>query len=260
MTDPLHSDDEALSALLDGALTGSESERLLQRIAREPALAARFAELERADQAVRGAYRGIVDEPLPRDVVNLLAEDRAESAGGKIAADVVPFAARARPPRGPLLPLAFAAGIALAVGIALGVLVAARTPTAGALIAGVGPVDRASALHDVLETQSSGTRSELGADLTAEPRLTFATVAGEYCRQIDLGGAHGVSTAIACRHGDAWQVEILSYSGGAPNGDGVYRPAGAAPSAVDAAIDSLISGEPLGAAAERAAIDRAWAR
>jgi hypothetical protein len=256
MTDSRHrgADGEALSALLDGALTAAEAAQLKQRIAHDSALAARFAELERADTAVRDAYRDVVDEPLPRDVLALLAADRPARGG------VVELGARGRPKPRMLLPLALAAGVALAVGVALGVLVAPRAPVSGALVAGAGPVDRASTLHAVLESQPSGSRRELDAGVTAEPRLTFATAAGDYCREIDVVSSRGTTTSLACRRGDGWQIEVAAFTAGAADGGGVYRPAAGPQSAVEDAIDSSISGDPLDAEAERAAIARGWAK
>jgi hypothetical protein len=247
-------DDEALSALLDGALTAAEAASLKQRMARDSALAARLAELERADTAVRGAYRDVVDEPLPRDIVALLAAD--PPARGV----VVELGARGRPQRRALLPLALAAGVALALGVALGVLVAPRAPVSGALLAGAGPVERTSALHAMLESQPSGSRLELGAGVTAEPRLTFATTAGDYCREIELVSSHGTTTSLACRRGDGWQIEVAAFTAVAADGGGVYRPAAGPQTAIEDAIDSSISGDPLDAEAERAALARGWTK
>jgi hypothetical protein len=255
MTDPRRSsaEDEALSALLDGELTTEDAERLRQRIARHPALAARLAELEHADTAVRAAYRGVVDEPLPTEVLAMLARDRRAPVRG----DVVDLATRSRPLPRKLAPLALAAGVALAVGIALGVLVAPRPPASAPLVAGAGPVERASALHDVLETEPSGSRRSLGA-VTVEPRLTFATAEGDFCRQIEVTGPDGTTTSLACRRGSAWQIVVATFAAGAAS-SGVYRPASGPQPAVDVVIDSLISGDPLDAEAERAAIARGWA-
>jgi hypothetical protein len=180
-------------------------------------------------------------------------------AAGRERGDVVTLASRARPPRRAFVPLAIAAGIALAIGIALGVVVAPRPPASDALMAGVGPVALGSVLHDVLETQPSGSRRELDA-LTVEPRFTFATTTGDYCRQIEVAGSRGTATSLACRRGGAWQIEVATFAAGATPGGGVYRPASGPESAVEVTVDALISGDPLSAEAERAAIGRGWAQ
>ena len=69
-------DDEALSALLDGSLPAEEAAALEKRLEREPQLAARFEAMQRADRAVRDAYRDVVDEPLPERVLDLLLAPR----------------------------------------------------------------------------------------------------------------------------------------------------------------------------------------
>ena len=65
-------DDEVLSALLDGALAEDEAKRLCDRLASDPALAARLEALRGVDAAVRQAYGPIADEPVPQRVLALL--------------------------------------------------------------------------------------------------------------------------------------------------------------------------------------------
>jgi anti-sigma factor RsiW len=55
MTEPTSRDDDALSALIDGALPSEEEAALRARLEREPALAARLAAMERANRAVHDA-------------------------------------------------------------------------------------------------------------------------------------------------------------------------------------------------------------
>ncbi len=71
-------DDEALSAFLDGELGADEAHRLRQRLARDPALAARLAVLEKANSTVREAYAPVVDERLPERLVDLLGAAKAQ--------------------------------------------------------------------------------------------------------------------------------------------------------------------------------------
>src|SRR5688572_26604292 len=90
MTEHATRDDDALSALIDGALPSDEADALRARIAREPKLAARLAAMARANRAVRDAYRDVVDEPLPQRVLELLRRPQTH------AADVVDLDARRR--------------------------------------------------------------------------------------------------------------------------------------------------------------------
>src|SRR5688572_32727798 len=108
-------DDEALSALIDGTLPSDVAAALRARMTREPALAARFAAMERANRAVRDAYRDVVEEPLPERVLDLLRAPH-EHADNVVALG----ARRSRRARPAWLPQAVAAGVALAVGLGLG--------------------------------------------------------------------------------------------------------------------------------------------
>jgi hypothetical protein len=105
----------------------------------------------------------------------------------------------------------------------------------------------------------SATTRDLGADLKATARLTFAAAGGGFCRQIDLQSARGTTATLACRDDDGWQIEVASFAAQAPRGaGGVYRPAAGNSTAIDGAIDELIRGDPLGAAAEAALIASGW--
>src|SRR5262245_38032287 len=112
MTEPTSRDDDALSALIDGALSRDEAAALRARLEREPALAARLAAMQRANRAVHDAYHGVVDEPLPERVLDLLRAPQTR------ATNVVDLdARRARRALPAWLPQAAAAGVALAIGL-----------------------------------------------------------------------------------------------------------------------------------------------
>lgn len=248
------SDGEALSALIDGALSDEQTRLLRERLAREPELAGRLASLERADSAVRARYASVVDEPLPESLLALLEPDRG--------ADVVPLH---KPPR-PLvrwLPAAAAAAIALAVGLAIGVPLGQRTgaPAIAGLAAAGGAVSRDDALHALLESLPSGRTVALGAGVSATPRFTFRTAGGGYCRTVGISGADLSGEALACRDGGAWRLRAAAFEPGAAaprTGAETYRPASRAASAVDASVDALIVGSPLDGDAEAGLIASEW--
>lgn len=264
MTDPTFGpDDEALSALLDGALDAENAASLRKRIEREPELAARFAALEAANDRVRRAYAEVAAEPMPERVRALLDESRGSR-------NVVALSARPERRRFALpptihwstahLPTAIAAGIALAAGVAIGLLVASRAPAPGAAaaLAAVGDVAPGDPLFAALETAPSGAARDLGARVSAEPRLTFLTHDGAYCRRVDLTRDRDAAAVLACRRDDGWRVEAASLDRLAAAPGGEFRPASEAPSAVEAAIDAAIEGEPLSADAERALLAGGW--
>lgn len=257
------SDDDALSALLDDALPPIERQRLRERLVAEADLARRFDALRKADDAVRAAYSGIADEPLPQHIVALV--DRELS--GDTRDRVVELSARKKSTsfRAQLLsaPTAIAASLALAVGFLSSyvVLTQLEQPDTAGLIAGAGDVPPDSALHEVLQSAVTAETRRLNAATTAVPRLTFVDRSGEYCRHVELAGAGGSAHALACRRDGEWRVEFASFSPPQPAApDGMYRPAARdVPAALDTALDTMIDGEPLGRDAERDAISRAWA-
>jgi hypothetical protein len=253
MNDPKYTDDELLSALLDGVLSPDEAAQLEHRLEREPKLLARFEALERANTVVRDAYAGVVDEPLPQKLLDLLGAEKD---------NVVPLAARRSPePRRSFVsPTALAASIALAIGVALGVALAPGRQAFDAidLAAEGGAVAPGSALFEMLEGVPSAESRELSAGVTATPVVTFGTADGGYCREVDVASTAGTTQMLACRRDGAWRLAHTSYVASAAT-DGVFRPATGPSPAIDVAIDELIDGAPLDAAAERELIGSGWA-
>jgi hypothetical protein len=253
MSEYLRTDDELLSALLDGAISPEDAARLEQRIQREPALRARLDVLERANTAVRDAYAGVVDEPLPQQLLELVEEHTAPD-------NVVPLTARASFTRRLWTePTALAAGIALMIGVALGIVLSPgrQAPDAIGLAAEGGAVAPGSALFEVLERVPGAESRELAAGVVATPVVTFRTAEGNYCREVDVTSAGGAAQMLACRRDGAWRLAHTSYAVSATV-DGVFRPASGPSPAIDAAIDELIDGAPLDAAAEREILESGW--
>lgn len=251
MSEYRRGDDEALSALLDGSLPDDEAAALEARLAREPEYAARFEAMRRADRAVRDAYRGVADEPLPERVLDLLREPRAGAGGDRVIA----FERRLRRGAPAWWPHALAAGIALAVGVGLGFGLGQRAGEPPTLLAAAATIPAGSALHELLESAPSGVARPLGGAATAEARFTFRAQDGDWCRELGVVTPSASNAAIACRRGGAWRVELV---GTAAAGNATYRPAGAeAP--FQEAVDALIDGEPLEPDAERALLANGWA-
>lgn len=249
MSESRPGDDEALSALLDGALPREEADALRSRLAREPELAARFEALQRADRAVRDAYRDVVDEPLPSRVLDLLSAPRGADDGQRVVA----LERRPRAAARAWLPHALAAGIALAVGLGIGFGVGRHAGPPRTLIGATAAVPRGSPLHELLESSPSGVARALDG-ATVEARFTFRAQGGGWCRELGVTTASYESAALACRRAGAWRVELV---GAAAAGGETYRPAGAE-SPFQEAVDTLIDGEPLEADAERALLTSGW--
>ena len=263
-------DDELLSAYLDGELPAARRAELERRLEKEPSLALKLERMSGADATLRIAFASVADEPIPQTVLDAIGAHAARSPDARRddarSGTVVDLGARrrGREPGAFPWPLALAASVTLAIGGVLGYLAAPQggAPEAG-LLASTGGVARGSDLHDMLETAPSGTTREFAGGLTATPVLSFESRDGGHCRELAIAGADGSAAALACRGDDGWQVEALSFvagpaqTGGQPAGD--FRPAGRASSAIDAAVDERIVGDPLDAAAETALIERAWA-
>jgi hypothetical protein len=258
MTDMLtHEDDELLSTFIDGTLPPGRAAMLKRRLEAEPALAARLKHLEHANAAVRDAYAPIAAEPLPQQVIDLIDAASDTSKPGAGVADLVAHRRIRGLPLAPL-PVSLAAGVALAVGLSLGYFLTSRAPAPdAALIASAGVIATGTTLHEILETTASAATREIARGITVTPVLTFRSIDGDYCRQIDIASERGGGEGLACRHDGGWRFEAVSFTA-ATSTNGEFRPATRS-SVIDAAIDERIEGGPLDASAEGAVIERRWA-
>lgn len=263
-----NSDDELLSAYLDGELPAEREAEIERRLETDVAFALRLERLSQADAALRDAYAPTADEPMPQAVLDMIGAHAAKApVGGRDVSrseTVVDLNARrhTREPGTFPWPLAIAASVTLAIGTMLGLLVAPQDggPEAG-LLASTGGVARDSALHATLETLPSGAMREIAAGLAVTPVLSFESRDGNYCRELAIAGANGSGAAVACRREQGWQVEALSFAAGAaPGGQpgGEFRPAGRPDSVIDTAVDERIAGDPLDPVAEATLIERGW--
>ena len=134
----------------------------------------------------------------------------------------------------------------LALGIGLGSVVGDRGGQAPVAIEG-GRMIAATDLGQALDTQLAS------ADVQGATRigLTFRNKDGAVCRSF----AGATTSGLACREGHDWKIEGLYGAGGA---SGDYRMAAGGDPRLAALIDDTISGEPLDADGERAALAKGW--
>jgi len=237
--------DETLMAYADGELDLVARAEIEAAMARDPEVA-RAVERHRAAAAqIRGAYDGVLAEPVPGRLAALVAQP--------IAAPIVDLAER-REARQPAavrtrLPAWAAMAASLAVGVFVGIL-STREPVAP--YAGVdGVLVARGELDAALDSQlASGAVDATGVRIG----LSFKDRDGDYCRTFHLQQEVSVA-GLACRSGEDWHLQVLAAE---PAREGELRPAAAMPVAVLHAVDAVIDGEPLDAAAEAAARDRHW--
>ncbi|HET9331810.1 MAG TPA: hypothetical protein VFO23_14895 [Steroidobacteraceae bacterium] len=242
-------DDDTVMAYVDDELEPRARTALETAMADDPQLARRV-EAQRALRArLQRACAPLLEDPVPE---RLLSAARGVPEPGAVRPTPLP---RARQPVGRWSwPQWTAIAASRVVGLLVGPLL--LRSSAGPVTARDGRLLAAGALARALSQQLASTQP---SDTAVRIGLTFRSREGAYCRSFLLR-APGPLGGVACREPDAWRVQMLTAA--APdNARGGYRPAATAmPAAVTEAVDALIVGEPLDAAAEAAARSRAWSR
>jgi negative regulator of sigma E activity len=250
-------DDERLSAWLDGELPRGEAKRVEERLIAEPALARRLERMREAERKAQHAFHAIDATPVPQTVLDLLKNDRADRSQEARGAHVVSL--RSRVPRFFQVPVAIAASVALVAGFLVRDLIAPQgvgdelaLPVSG-LLAGN------SGLHRVLETAPAAEPVRLAGGRNAEVVLTFQAENGDWCRQFLIGTEGSALHGLACRQPDGWRLETASFAApGAPD-SAFQQAAGPTPAALEAAVRARLGGsDPLGSEAEIQVISGGW--
>lgn len=216
--------DERLMAYVDGELQAADRAAFEQELGADPELQRQVERQQALRRRLAATFDPVLDEPVPLELT--LAAQAANTRAGAWRA-----------------PHWAAMAACLAVGVLVGrsVLVE-RGPFTDALVAR-GEVARA------LDQRLAADQGPIRVG------LSFRTAEGRYCRTFQ--SAPDRLAGLACRHPQGWRAEALTTW--APGQETGYRQAGSeTPAPVLAAVDSLISGEALDAASERAARDRGW--
>ena len=247
--------DDTLHAYVDGELDAAARAEVEAAIAADPQLAQRVQQGQSLRGLLRAAYDPVLDEPVP---ARLLAAAR----GAAPVAKVVDLAAE-RASRKAMPVRAWAGGWpqwgAMAACLVVGIFVghsALIAPAGDAVATRDGQMVARGELARSLSTQLSSAQP---GDAPVRIGLSFVSRGDEYCRTFLLrrGGAAG----LACRHGDDWQLRVLTQDPAASAGAGGLRMAASpTPPAVLRAVDEQIQGSALDAEAERAALQRGWRR
>ncbi|MEQ8204790.1 MAG: hypothetical protein RIA65_01340 [Woeseia sp.] len=232
----MHSDDELLSAFIDGELSTAAADELSERLTLEPALLQRLEALRSSDDATRAVYASLDEQPMPQAVLDLL--DVADSRAVGETNNVVAFPARGWR-RFAQVPVAIAASVALVAGILVS-QVLDDTPeganAAAALYAQTIPQD--SDVHRLLENNLSAEDVSFPDGSAGRVILSFTDVNGDWCRQLAINSVAATVDALACRRSGDWHTEAVSFG---PASDGTYQQAsGSQSAAMSAVIDRLI--------------------
>jgi hypothetical protein len=253
-------DDEILAAWMDGELPPAQADQVTSRLAREPALARRLEAMRAVDAAAVGAFRSVDERPMPERVLDLIHAGADEIQSGETS-NVV----RLRTPavaRFAEWPVAVAASVALAFGFALSsVLQDGAAPAADYASLYASSIPAGSSLDEAFDRGLSTEPVRLGHGRVAEPVLTFRSGDGRWCRQIRVSGNGRASDALACRRGESWEVELVTFDGAATASDGApyAQASGGGPAAMQAAVERLLGREPpLGREEEAEIVGDEW--
>jgi hypothetical protein len=253
--------DTQVIAYVDDELPEVERAAVEAAAAEDPALAARIAGHKALRSRLAGAFAGALDEPAPDPLVALIVGSApAQSASG---ADNVVDLARVRTLRADPKPrprpvwLAWAALAAcLVVGAVMlqdRLVASAPSPIA---VAG-GTMVAKGALARALDRQLA---SGLGSvEPGVKVLVSFKSVDGRYCRSFQLTEGAGMA-GVACRGDVGWTVMTAAAAAPVQPNGGYRTAASEIPPAITDTVDAMIAGQPLDAAAEKAAKDRGWRR
>lgn len=221
--------DERLMAYVDGELAEAERAAFERELAGDPELQRDVARQRELRRRLSAAFDPVLEEPVPLDLS--LAAQAANAPG-----------------RGWRAPHWAAMAACLALGVVVG---RAMLPQRGPFTEQDGVLVVRGELAEALDQQ-------LAADAgPVRVGLSFRTAEGRYCRTFQ--SAPDRLAGLACREPQGWTARTLAAWSPPPAPEGGYRTAGSeTPPAVLAAVDELIAGEPLDAAAERAAREQRW--
>jgi hypothetical protein len=240
--------EETLMAYVDGELDAAARAQVAGAIAADPQVARRVAAHEALRGRLRATFDDVLVEPVPAQLVSLLRAPTNQPAPGQL----LQFPGRRPPQR------VWWQWSSLAASFVLGALVwqfASRLYAPGPLSETRGGFIASGALARALSGQLSAQANPAGA---VQIGVSFRSRRGDYCRTFHLGGS--LATAgLACHDNDAWKVQVLAHDEIPQVTTGQYRQAASSlPPTVLRAVDEMIAGDPLDAAAEAQARAAGW--
>lgn len=271
--------DHELQAYVDGELAPADAARVEAACAAEPELAARLDHERRLRDRVRGAFDGVIDEPVPDRLAALLRSSADEDAS--VSAGVISLPRRATPGRaddGSVRPTAGATASATAPdaarrmatpssrprarggwpAYALAASLAALAvslwlrPAAGPVAVDGGGLVARGALARALDDALASAPSDTGEVAIGQ---SFRAADGRVCRSFVQ--RDGAVAGLACRDVDRWLLPVVATTQAESDGELRQASSGMPPEVQDA-IDARLQGDVFDAAQERAAREAGW--
>lgn len=227
-------DPATIAAFVDGELDDLTARRIEKEAETNAAVAAEIARHRALRARLTAHFAPVLEEEVPERLRALLVPD------DKVDTSLAPRREARRVRFGAVHWGAVAASLALGLTIGLRPWMAAPDVRSqdGMLVA-------SGQLADALDTQLASSQAN---DAPIRIGLSFRDGAGRYCRSFESAAVDG----IGCREHGRWALERTLR--GQHAGD--YRQASSG--ALAAAAADMMAGEPLDAAAERAARDGKW--
>lgn len=250
--------DEDLSAYLDGAAPAALRAAIDDARTHDDVLERRLNALSRVDEAVRAAYGPIALEPVPTRVAMTLQPRRPESLITRLGSWMTELSAGSGAPITRRVTAFAMTAIAAFLAGVTAISVKPSTPSTSMLD---GYIRADHPLHGVFERQPSGARVVLGGvnETEATPLLTFQSVSGEYCREIQTQTSAGSMLIVGCRGERAWRIVVAEQTEVSASSETLFATAsGDAGAAVAQVLDSLVEGDALSRTDEELLISRGW--
>jgi hypothetical protein len=247
--------DETLYAYVDNELDAAASAQVEAAMAADPVLARRVEE-QRAVRALLGAaYEPVLSEPVPARLVSAAHKGKASQESGK----VFTLASARESRRKSDMPGAWTwqhwGGMAAC--LVIGVFAGRSAWLAGAdeITAQNGHLVARGPLAKALSTQLASAQA---VDAPVKIGLSYVSRDNAYCRSFTMPreGTGG----LACLEGGFWKLRVVAQDTTAAAGSDLRMAASPVPAAVLKVVDEQISGSPLDADGERAAMQEGWRR
>lgn len=251
-----HFSDQDLIAFLSGELAMPQAEVLALALEQDLDLAQRLEKLDPMAQAVRDAFEPILALPVPAHLREAVLKRQAEAS----ADNVVSFASAKmkREARQFRWPQYAAMAASLVVGLVLGmqsqfgaVIGLADNKEAMVIASADGPII-SKQVAQLLSSQAGGVVQEIKGVGSARASISFRDTQNHFCRQFSIDSQSTATDGVACHNGGQWRVAAIGTR--AVEGGEIRTASGDAAPAVLAAVDALIEGDPMDAAAEKAAL------